>query len=249
MKKKLLIALTAVILTSTIGLAQAKTNISSDLATAIRLYKAGNYTECYEKLETALKQDPSNALGYYYKGMVSAQLGKKAEAIENYSRALELAPSRSNLTTYAEKGRRCLETPEECNKPEYDSDVDRFIRGNHAMFSEKVRGDYEQLKIENLMREINREEDLNPQKFKEYKDFSSMNNSNEATPSNDEIVAAIRTLQKAGLYNNFGSNNYSDISLLMDNNRNNSMLNMMGTGSLSPQVIQAMLTNNMSLGF
>lgn len=248
MKKKLLIALAAVILISTIGIAQAKTYVSPDLATAIKLYKAGNYTECYEKLETVMKNDPSNALGYYYKGMASAQLGRKAEAIENYSKALELAPAKSNLANYAEKGKSCMENPKECNNPKFDSDIDAFIRGSHSTFSEKVRSDYEKLKIEHLMRDINRDEEVAPQRFKEYKDFSSMNNTPETSPSNDEIVAAIRTLQKAGLYNNF-NNNYSDLSLLTGDNRNNSMLEMMGTSSLSPQVIQAMLTNNMSLGF
>ena len=98
------------------------------------------------------------------------------------------------------------------------------------------------------MREINNSDEVNPQKFKEYKDFSTMNTPDKM-PTNDEIVAAIRVLQKAGLYNNY-NNTYSDMSLLTGTNRNNAlMMNMMGNGELSPQVIQAMLTNNMSLGF
>ena len=41
--------------------------------------------------------------------------------------------------------------------------------------SDEVRSNYEQLKLENLMREINRKDDVDLQKFREYKDFSSMN--------------------------------------------------------------------------
>ena len=98
------------------------------------------------------------------------------------------------------------------------------------------------------MRDMNRMDEVEPERFKEYRDFSSMNNQQNGSPSNDEIVAAIRTLQKAGLYNNF--NNYSlDVSMLLGNTNNNAMNNFMGNPSLSPEVIQAMLTNNMSLGF
>ena len=248
MKKKLLIALTALILTSAFGISYAKTTVNSDLAEAIKMYKAGNYSGCYEKLETAIKKDPSNALGYYYKAMTSAQIGKKAEAIENYEKALSVAPSNSNLTTYAEKGLRCLNEPEKCHQAEFESDIDRFIRSKGgARFTDQVRSDYERLKIENMMREMNRSDDIDPRRFKDYKDFSSMNTDG-TMPSNDEIVAAIRTLQKAGIYTGM-DNGILDLSLLTGENRNNAMLNMMGNSSLSPQVIQAMLTNNMSLGF
>ncbi len=61
---------------------------------------------------------------------------------------------------------------------------------------------------------------------------------NDTAPSNDEIVAAIRTLQKAGLYDTFSNTNQQA-----------QMFNMFGGAAMNPQVIQAMLTNNMSLGF
>ena len=104
----------------------------------------------------------------------------------------------------------------------------------------------EKLKREELRRDINREENIDIQRFKEFKDYSSMNNAD--IPTNDEIVSALRTLQRAGL----GSmiNNNSDISMLTGFGQQNSMFNMMGgNSSLSPQVIQALLTNNMSQGF
>ena len=97
------------------------------------------------------------------------------------------------------------------------------------------------------MREMNRGNDVTPQKFRDYKDFSS------EVPTNDEIVAALRVLQRAGL-SDVLNNNVNEMSLLTGNNENNNnaMLNMLmgsGNSSLSPQVIQSLLTNQMSVGF
>ena len=101
------------------------------------------------------------------------------------------------------------------------------------------------------MREINRSDDIAPQRFKEFKDFSSMNNPSEnGVPTNDEIVAALRTLQRAGLTNILSNNYGQDFSMLTGSpSSTNAMMNMMGSQALSPEVIQTMLTNNMSLGF
>ena len=72
--------------------------------------------------------------------------------------------------------------------------------------------------------------------------------------SNDtKVVAALRVLQRAGL-SDVLNNNVNEMSLLTGNNENNNnaMLNMLmgsGNSSLSPQVIQSLLTNQMSVGF
>lgn len=247
MKKKLLLALFTVLITSAFSVSNAKVTANADLTEAIKLYKTGNYAECYIKLDTAIKKDPSNPLGYYYKAMTAAQVGRKAEAIENYDKTLSLASSRSNLVKYAQKGKRCLETPDQCRESVYTDDDDRFIRGSvPSGFSEEARSMFERLKIEQMMRDMNRNDDINPQRFKEYKDFSSMN-SPAATPSNDEIASAVRTLQKAGLLN-FGVNTeYSDLSLLtgLDNNTSG----MMGSVNMDSRMIQAMMSNGMTFGF
>lgn len=229
MRKKFLILLSVLILSST--LTMAKPVVTSDLAGAIKLYKAGNYTACYDKLNAIVKKDPSNALAYYYLAITSAQVGKREEAIENYEKALSIAPSDSNIGRYAQRGKTCLESPDKCEELSKKNEVEQLLR-TRKTFSEEVRADYEKLKLENMMRELNRSDDIEPQKFKEYKDFSSME------PTNDEIVAALRTLQRAG-FNNIMNNNYSDLS----------MFNMMGNQSMNPQLIQTLLTNNMSLGF
>ena len=253
MKKYILLLLSIVICSSTMNLANAKTSTTSpDLAAAIRLYKAGNYSQCYTSLNKIIKKDSTNALAYYYMAMTSAQIGKKEDAITNYEKAISLAGD-NDIGRYAQKGKICLEEPDKCHDEAYTpSELDLFIKRKFGSgFSEQARSEYEKQKIENMMREMNRGKDIAPTEFKDYKDFSSMNN----TPSNDEIVAALRVLQNAGFGNLLNNNNMSDLSLLTGGqNNNNAMLNMLlggntANGSMNPQVIQALLTNQLSTGF
>lgn len=243
MKKKLLIPLLIVTVMYSFNSAYSK-NINDDLFEAINMYKAGNYSECYLKLDDIIKNDPANPLVYYYMAITSAQVGKKEEAISNYEKAIALADKNSTLMRYAKKGKRCIETPDKCSETPYDSLDEEFILNKTTgSFSKEVKGQFEKLKLENFMREMNRVEDIDTQKFKEYQDFSS-------NPTNDEIVAALRVLQKAGFNNILGSsNNLLDASILTGGIQQNPMLNMMGNSSLNPQLIQALLTNNMTQGF
>ena len=248
MKKYILVLMTAIICASTVNFACAKTTTSnSALASAIRLYKTGNYSQSYIAFNNIVKKDPSNAVAYYYLAMTSAQIGKKDEAVANYEKVISLSPH-GQLGRYATKGKTCLETPDKCHEESTETAEDSFIQGRFGTgFSDKARSDYEKQKIENLMREMNRGNDVTPQNFRDYKDFSS------EVPTNDEIVAALRVLQRAGL-SDVLNNNVNEMSLLTGNNENNSnaMLNMLmgsGNSSLSPQVIQSLLTNQMSVGF
>ena len=248
MKKYILVLMTAIICASTVNFACAKTTTSnSALASAIRLYKTGNYSQSYIAFNNIVKKDPSNAVAYYYLAMTSAQIGKKDEAVANYEKVISLSPN-GQLGRYATKGKTCLETPDKCHEESTETAEDSFIQGRFGTgFSDKARSDYEKQKIENLMREMNRGNDVTPQNFRDYKDFSS------EVPTNDEIVAALRVLQRAGL-SDVLNNNVNEMSLLTGNNENNNnaMLNMLmgsGNSSLSPQVIQSLLTNQMSVGF
>lgn len=244
MKKYILVLLTMFITLATVNASIAKTTSNKSLAGAIKLYKAGNYSQCYLTLSDIVKKDPSNAVAYYYLAMTSAQIGKRDEALDNYQKVLTLS-SGTQLGRYAEKGKTCLESPDKCNEETETSALDAFIQGKFGSgFSEEARSEYEKQKIENLMREMNRKDNITPQKFKEYKDFSN------AAPSNDEIVAALRVLQRAGFGNIIG-NSSQDLSLITGNSSNNAMLNLLmgnnNNSSLSPQVIQSLLTNQ--LGF
>lgn len=244
MKKKILLLLSILILSSTFSIANSRTASNPDLVEAIKLYKAGNYSECYTQLDNVIKNDPANALAYYYKAISAAQLGRSEEAISNYEKTLSLTPGNNNLSRYAKKGKRCLETPDKCEDSLFESLDDEFIQsGFKNKFSKEAKSEYERLKIEQLMRDINRDDSIEPQRFKEYKDFSNV-------PTNDEIVAALRTLQNAGFTNLFNHNSYSDLSVLTGGTQQNAMLNLMGgSSSMNPQLIQALLTNNMAQGF
>ena len=248
MKKYILVLMTAIICASTVNFACAKTTTSnSALASAIRLYKTGNYSQSYIAFNNIVKRDPSNAVAYYYLAMTSAQIGKKDEAVANYEKVISLSPN-GQLGRYATKGKTCLETPDKCHEESTETAEDSFIQSRFGTgFSDKARSDYENHQIENLMREMNSGNVVTTQKFRDYKDFSS------EVPTNDEIVAALRVLQRAGL-SDVLNNNVNEMSLLTGNNENNSnaMLNMLmgsGNSSLSPQVIQSLLTNQMSVGF
>lgn len=255
MKKKLITILSIFVLISAMNVVYAKSSTNnSTLAGAIRQYKAKNYTQSYLTLSEYVKRDPSNAVAYYYLAMNAAQIGKKDEAIENYNKVLTLSPS-GQLEYYALKGKTCLEHPDKCNAPaSKEAELDNFIRGKFGSgFYEDARGVHEKQKIENLMREMNRDEDISPKKFKEYKDFSS-----QAKPTDEEIIAALRTLQNAGFGDIINQSRYnSDLSILTGNsNYNNNeydMLNMMlgrnGSSNLDPRVIQSLLTNQMTANF
>lgn len=251
MKKYIIFLLSLVICSSTINYSYAKSSTNSELANAIRLYKAGNYAQCYSNLQAVVKRDPSNVVAYYYLAMASSQIGKKEDALENYDKVLNLSPN-SKMGVYSKKAKTCIEEPSHCHDEE-DS-LDTFVKSSFGTgFSDSARSDYEKNKIENIMREMNRGNDISPSEFKEYKDFSSYNNE---APTNDEIVAAMRVLQRAGFGNimNPGySNMASDISLLTgSNNSNNNMMDLFIGGkssNFSPQLIQAMLTGQLTSGF
>lgn len=251
MKKYIVFLLSLVICSFTINYSYAKSSTNSELANAIRLYKAGNYAQCYSDLQAVVKRDPSNVVAYYYLAMASSQIGKKEDALENYNKVLNLSPN-SKMGIYSQKAKNCIENPSHCHDEE--NSLDAFVKGSFGTgFSDPVRSDYEKNKIENMMREMNRNNDISPAQFKEYKDFSSYNNE---TPSNDEIVAAMRVLQKAGFGNIMNpnySNMASDISLLTGgNNSGNNMMDLFIGGknsNFSPQLIQAMLTGQLTSGF
>ena len=242
MRKKRMLILGIALILSLYTVVFANDENSATLSNAIKLYKIGNYSQCYNVLEGVVKNDPSNPLVYYYLGMVNAQLGRGDEAVINYEKAINLTPKNNNLNRFARKGKRCIETPDKCEESLFDSLEDEFIQNKQGRkFSNEVQSELERLKIENLMREMNRNDAIEPQRFREYKDFSH-------TPTNDEIVAALRTLQKAG-FGNMISNGFSELSVLTDNSQQNSMFNMMNSSSLNPQLIQALFTNSMTQGF
>lgn len=247
MKKSVLALLTVMVFAATISVASAKTAVtSSETARAIRFYKAGNYTEAYVSFKEIVKKDPSNGLAYYYLGMSSTQLGRREEALENYDKAIALSPN-GILGKYAKTGKRCIELPTKCRVDD-DSDwseEDKFIKGR-TKYTNEARSVHEKEKLENLKREINRNQDISPRDFREYKDFSSQ------APTNDEIVNAIRTLQRAGISTN------NDVYGIIGSHNGNSEYDILNAlfakgdssaQNLSPQLIKSLLSTQMTSSF
>lgn len=260
---------------------------SGAVSMAVKKYKAGNYTGCLQDCQSIVKRDPSSAVAYYYMAMSYAQAGKKNEAIAAYSKVLGL---KTNLTLseYANRGKTCLETPEKCTAGSgvaNGSDLDNFITAPFRDgLSKTVKTEFEKKRIDSIKNEINSGKDLGGyefQKFRDYtKDHSSIDNGEkiaQATtkPTNDEIVAAMRVLNDAGLSPYSSANpmlptqqinpELAQINMLMGNNSNqssnngnNAMMNMLpfmmaqgknGENSYSPQLMQAVLMNSMMPDF
>ena len=242
MKKTFLTILSAIVLLTSVNIVSAKVKTTdAQTAQAIKYYKSGNYVQTSVACDKIIKNHPDNSLAHYYLAMSYVQLGKKDEAIAEYEKVLELSQN-TVLGSYAKKGKICIEEPDRCNAPEPskvdETWEDKFIKSNYG-FSQKARGVHEREKIENLKREINRNDEMSPSKFRGYKDYSSY------SPTNDEIVAALRTLQKAGLSDVIAVNGGSS-----DSSRE--MLNLLygsNSANLNPQVIQSLLTTQMSTNF
>lgn len=243
MRRLLIVLISALILNS----GMCNVFADSTLNSAIRMYKTGNYAQAYTTLSTVVEKDPSNALAYYYLAMASAQIGKKNEAIENYSKVITLSDN-GHLTRYAMKGMTCLESPDLCNKDLPDeSDLDRFIRRQYWNgFSEQVMGDYDKQRIEELRRMMNRGNDIPSSKFREFKDFSAN------IPSEKEVADALDVLERAGISNVYGNIYSPELAFLKYNNNETDYVNSMlmdGNTGINQQTIQALFDNQMSLGF
>lgn len=248
----------------------AKSSQMNPVKIAIKKYKTGNYTGCLQTCQSIVKNDSSNAVAYYYMAMSYVQAGKKDEAIKAYSKVLSLRPS-TRLIEYASTGKRCLETPDKCVL-ETDSsmaitpELDRLISSpfNDGL-SDVVRKDVEQRHLNSIKNQINSDKDIDDYQLIKLNDASSQtptlaeNKIASKQPTNDEIVAALKVLNEAGLNPYNQMNNYQDpqmaeINMLNPSNDNNSMSNMLpfmltqskyGASNYSPQLMQAVMMNSM----
>lgn len=210
MKKKLfLIIFLIAALQSSCAFANSS-YISNPIKIAIKKYKIGNYTGCLQDCQNIIKYDPSNAIAYYYMAMSYAQAGKQDLAIQNYAKVLSLNP-KSQLLQYATTGKRCLETPDKCNAkpataPGETSDLDKFIASPNEL-SNSVQVDFDKKHLKSIQDEINSDKDIDNYEFRKFKDYSKQHSQIDVTdeklsqkkPTNDEIVAALRVLNDAGL--------------------------------------------------
>ncbi|MBR1907904.1 tetratricopeptide repeat protein [bacterium] len=193
----------ALIILFTISSAAFASNVT--LQGAIQKYKAGNYTGCIQDLETYTRNEQSNALAYYYLAIANVQAGRKENAIQAYDRVLALRPNET-LLDYATKGKVCLEEPQFCYKSntmkEEDTELDKFIKDKTQFVYKDAQKEETRKNLDSLKNRINSDEEINRTEFEEYERSSNKgsNNTKQAKmPTNDEVVAAIKVLNQAGL--------------------------------------------------
>ena len=172
---------------------------------AIQKYKAGNYTGCIQDLEIYTRSEQSNALAYYYLAIANVQAGRKENAIQAYDRVLALRPNET-LLDYATKGKVCLEEPQFCYKSnimkEEDTELDKFIKDKNQFVYKETQKEETKKSLDTLKNRMNSDEEINHTEFEEYERSSNKGTSNTKTakmPTNDEVVAAIKVLNQAGL--------------------------------------------------
>lgn len=164
---------------------------NDDISAVIDLYKSGKYQECVTKAEVLTKSDPTSVLSYYYMALSYVQLGKKDLAIKNYDKVIALGTNKA-LTNYAKSGKAKLQ------KEKVVKDTEKKVTGADFMLEDV---DEEKKACEPAKPEekpIKVEEPKKPQPVVQ-KPSPKTNN---GPPTNDEIVNAIRVLQRAGLWQN-----------------------------------------------
>lgn len=286
MKRQVLCLLTALMVLGHASFVCAKTSSYSPVNYAIKKYKAGNYTGCLQDCQSIISRDPSNALAYYYMAMSYAQAGKKDEAINAYAKVLTLKPN-SQMFEYASTGKRCIETPEQCHidnsTPSANPELDKFIASPfNNNIAPAARAEIEKRHLDAIKNEINSGKDIDEYDLRKLNENNSDNKNvlkAQSTPSNDEIVAALRVLKAAGLsplsqqqpsYVNpyavqgdaYQSPEMAQVSSMLgngNNNNNNNMMNMLpfmlaqnkngGSGNFTPQMMQAVIMNSMMPDF
>lgn len=265
--KKVLIIFSIVILSTSICYAN-----TTDMLNGINSYKNGDYEKCITIMKTLVKNDPSDVIGYYYLGLAYTKTGKEILAIQNYNKVININ-SNKELTTLAKQG-----------KIKLGEKKVNTIETQIENIKEEEEEEYNPILNDGIVEERTEQNNTNPQpkttkviRAEDYKKTETteaaakVNNTNQRNePTNDEIVNAIRTLQKAGLLQNgamglSGTKNnnipidsrtqqMNSMLMMMNNgNNNNNMMQMMpymnNGGKVDPQIMQMMLMQQMMPNF
>ena len=239
------------------------------LKSAVAKYQHGNYSGCLQEMISLTKIDPMNPIVYYYLGMAYTQVGNKDQAVKAYESVIKLN-SEKTLTQYALRGRDCLVGGPTCSADETseeDKKMEEFVNAPYGNgFSDEINEEIRQKELDEIQETINQKRNLERedveriQKFDSKGEISTENKVAEVT--NEDILAAIETLKKAGVtvsvnpYQSMPMNDeYSQLSMLFgnNNNNNNSMMGMlpylMGQANsgqkIDPQILQSMMMNSM----
>lgn len=185
------------------------------LSSAISKYKAGNYAQCLQELQSYVKKDPSNPLAYYYLGMAYTQVGNKDEAVKSYEKAIELSPN-DPVATYATKGKDCLTGGPACKPAETaaadskggsadDAKLDQFIQAPYGSgMTPELEQQMKKEELERLQKRMNTTNELKTPELERIKNLDNQSQADtsklaSADVSDKEILKAIKTLREAGM--------------------------------------------------
>lgn len=171
---------------------------NANIDSAIEKYKNKNYSGCLQELFSLVKQDPSNALAYYYMAMAYTYVDMQADAIEAYEKVISLNPN-SQLVSYATRGRDCLTGGPTCpgatvegmtegasngetssnqnSATEQANELDAFINAPYGNgLSPQLNEEMRKKELKNIQKEINkgRFNSKDVEKLEEY-DFENEN--------------------------------------------------------------------------
>lgn len=226
MIKKLISALIITFaITNCVYAADYHQSLTPEVRRGIQKYKAGNYVGCIQEMHPYLTKSPANGrnqLAVYYLAMSLSKSGDPQRAKKYYNIAKNLNPN-NTIGQYSQKGIVCIENPANCylnakpvaaTKSVYESDLDKFINAPYGNgLSSDLNKEIERKKIERLRKEINSDQELNKYEFQNFRDFSKKKGqiflkkdegikiASNSTPTDAEILNAIKVLNAAGLNN------------------------------------------------
>lgn len=231
MIKKLVIFLAILLASANCVLAEQTYHqtITPEVASGIKKYKSGNYVGSLQDLYNYMVKSSNNMknqLAAYYLAMAFTKTGEMDKAKIYYRHTMTLNAN-NTIGQYAQKGLVCIEDPANCyvNHKEVKADnktvtneteLDKFINAPYGNgLSADLNKEIERKKVEKLRKEMNSDQELNRYEFKNFKDFTKKkgqlffkNNNNygikiasNTTPSDEEVLNAIRVLNAAGLNN------------------------------------------------
>lgn len=245
---------------------------NATLKSAVAKYQGGNYSGCLQEMISLTKIDPMNPVVYYYLGMAYTQVGNKDQAVKAYEYVIKLN-SEKTLTQYALKGRDCLVDGPTCSgevseENEDDEKLEEFVNAPYGNgFSNEINDEIRKKELGDIQKTINTKPNLEVEDVRKIKEFDrkgeTPSENTVANASNEDVLAAIETLKKAGItvsvnpYQSMPMNDeYSQLSMLLgnnNNNNNNSMMSMLpylmnqnnNGQKIDPQLIQSMMMSSM----
>ena len=241
------------------GYCSAKSYYNDKTSSAIKMYKEKNYTECLQVMHDVVEDDPSNVLAYYYIAISQARLGQTAKAKEAYERVIEINSS-TQLTNLSKNGIECLADSTKCKTEFSLNATQKAINTVNEQLEKKTIDN-----IKNMVNQKNNAQNVPLDYLRDLKDFSLPENQEKnksEAPTNEEILAALDTLKRAGYQNYMPqpamTSEMMQMSMLNSLNGNNNYYNSMGfmpymmTGAdpsqIDPQVMQTMMMSSMMNG-